>query len=183
LIDSVSWQPWLPAWILTCLGQEEIRLHTDEQRMDFVLYLAKRNLVESTGGPFAAAVFGRDSGLLVSVGVERTQAFHCSHAHAEMIALGLAQQHYNQSDLSALDKPVHELVCSCEPCAMCLGAIELSGIKRLVYAADEQAAKAVGVYGGLKPTDWQQAFAQQGIDVMPAVCRTQAVELLSFYKV
>ncbi len=182
MTDWVPWQPWLPAWVLAYVGQEEIRLHSDKQRMDLVLHLAKRNLVEGSGGPFAAAVFERDSGLLVSIGVERVEASHCSHAHAEMIALALAQQHYHQHNLNTPGFPIHELVCVCEPCAMCLGALELAGIKRLVYAATHEDAQTMGIPMGLKPDNWQQTYTTFGIEVMPAVCRQQAVELLSFYK-
>ena len=33
------------------------------------------------------------------------------------------------------DGPPHELFTSCEPCAMCLGAVLWSGVRRVVYAA------------------------------------------------
>ena len=179
--NPISFQPWLPAWVQACVGREEMRLHTDEERMDFVIRLAQRNLQEGTGGPFAAAVFERDSGLLVSVGVNVVIASHCSYAHAEMIALGLAQQRYQSHTLSANHLPVHELVTSCEPCAMCLGALQGSGIQRLVYAATDSDVRAIGFESGLKPVNWQRALERRGIDVMTDVYRLRSVAVLQAY--
>ncbi|XP_051132879.1 guanosine deaminase-like isoform X2 [Andrographis paniculata] len=51
-------------------------------------------------------------------------------AHAEVTAIREACKKLNKIDLSDC-----EIFASCEPCAMCLGAIHISRIKRLVYGA------------------------------------------------
>ena len=67
--------------------------------MRFVLALTERNIREKTGGPFGAAVFEQDSGKLVSVGVNVVIQQNCSAAHAEMMALMLAQKELDHYDL------------------------------------------------------------------------------------
>ena len=68
-------------------------------RMEFVLALAMRNVDQGTGGPFAAAVFEQESGRLVSVGVNRVVPENSSLAHAEVLAIGLAQTSLGTYDL------------------------------------------------------------------------------------
>jgi tRNA(Arg) A34 adenosine deaminase TadA len=149
--------------------------------MDFVIRLADRNVQEGSGGPFGAAVFERDSGLLVAVGVNVVVASHCSHAHAEMVALALAQQQRGTHDLGSANLPAHELVTSCEPCAMCLGAIPWSGVKRVVCGARDEDARAIGFDEGSKPADWQQALTSRGIEVQTDVLRKAAAAVLQRY--
>jgi len=82
----------LPDWINSFLNEYPKIIPEDEKQMRFVLALTERNIREETGGPFGAAVFERDSGKLVSVGVNVVVRQNCSAAHAEMMALMLAQR-------------------------------------------------------------------------------------------
>lgn len=149
--------------------------------MDFIIRLARRNVQEGSGGPFGAGVFERDSGLLVAVGVNVVVTSRCSHAHAEMVALALAQQRRGTHDLAAAGLPAHELVTSCEPCAMCLGAIPWSGVKRVVCGARDEDARAIGFDEGAKPQYWRKSLQARGIEVLTDVLRPQAVAVLQHY--
>ncbi|CAH2055035.1 unnamed protein product [Thlaspi arvense] len=60
-------------------------------------------------------------------------------AHAEIVAIREACKKPNEVKLWEC-----EMYASCEPCAMCFGAIHLSRLKRLVYGAKAEAAAAVG---------------------------------------
>ena len=68
----------------------ELVLPRDEDRMRFVLDLARENIAAG-GGPFAAAVFEHGSGRLLAAGANRVVASGFSCAHAEIVALTLAQ--------------------------------------------------------------------------------------------
>lgn len=59
-------------------------------------------------------------------------------AHAEMLAIRAAAAHLNNERLTGCD-----LVVTLEPCAMCVGAISLARIERLVFAAEDPKGGAV----------------------------------------
>ena len=151
-----------------------------EERMRLAIELSRRNACRG-GGPFGAAVFDVQSGALISVGVNLVTACNCSAAHAEVVALSLAQARLGSYDLSAAGSRRCELVSSTEPCAMCLGAVPWSGVARLVCGARDEDARAIGFDEGAKPADWIEAFARRGIVVVRDVLRAEATEVLSDY--
>ena len=67
--------------------------------MRLVIELARTNFQRDTGGPFAAAVFDEASARLVAIGVNRVVPMRCSSAHAEVMALSLAQRAAGTHDL------------------------------------------------------------------------------------
>lgn len=152
-----------------------------EARMRFVLDLLRANIAAG-GGPFAAAVFEADGGRLLAAGVNRVVAGHCSTAHAEILALSLAQQRIGNHDLGAAGLPTHELVASAAPCAMCLGAIAWSGVRRVVCAARAEDVAALGFDEGPKPDSWVDALQARGIAVVTDLLRADAVALLHGYR-
>ncbi|HET9275082.1 MAG TPA: hypothetical protein VFN96_03320, partial [Gemmatimonadales bacterium] len=58
----------LPAWVERFVDRRA-SYPAAEDRMRLAIGLSRENVVRKTGGPFAAAVFERDTGRLVSVGV------------------------------------------------------------------------------------------------------------------
>src|SRR5512136_326815 len=94
-----------------------------EDRVGLVVELARRNVLEQTGGPFGAAVFEQKRGRLVAVGVNRVTTLGLSVAHAEMMAICIAQRRIARYELGGPGLPAHELVSSAQPCAMCVGAL------------------------------------------------------------
>jgi tRNA(Arg) A34 adenosine deaminase TadA len=103
--------------------------------MDLVTTLSKLNIEQGTGGPFGAGIFRTDTHTLVAPGVNLVLSSQSSLAHAEVVAIMMSQQILGVHDLGANGFPAHEIVTSCEPCAMCLGAICWSGIRHLVCGA------------------------------------------------
>lgn len=170
----------LPGWIDRWLANNAARgpLRGDAARMAFAIGLARENAARGTGGPFGAAVFERRSGRLVAVGVNRVTASGQSFAHAEMLAIGLAQRARGDRGLA---HPRHELVTSSEPCAMCFGAIPWSGVTRVVCGARASDAEAIGFDEGPKPRAWAAALAARGIEVVRDVCRPEAAATLRSY--
>ena len=166
----------LPSWLWECEGHDRARPEV-EDRMDLVLDLVERNIADG-GGPFAAALFDED-GLLVAPGVNRVVPDSAPIAHAEIVAIAAAGQRLGTWDLRS--KGRFELVTSTEPCAMCLGAVPWSGVTSLVTGSRDGDARAVGFDEGDKPTDWEQALAARGIEVVRDVGRDRAVSLLDRY--
>lgn len=161
-------------------------LESDEARMSFVVRLGLWNIENSHGGPFSAAVFDRDSGQLISIGVNRVVPQNCSMAHAEALAIGLAQQRLQTFDLTTVKDRRFELYASGQPCVQCFGMTWWSGVSRLVVgarAADIE--RLTGFQEGPLVPEWKQIFAnrspQPPIDVQMDVCRTEACQLLSRY--
>lgn len=145
--------------------------------MRLVIRLARKNIEQGSGGPFAAAVFDR-SHHLIAVGVNLVNRLQCSAAHAEIIALSLAEQKIGDYHLGS----DYELVVSAEPCAMCAGAIPWAGIGRLVTSATDADIRAIGFDEGAKPEDWHQPLLERGIEVTSEVLREESVAVLQQYQ-
>ncbi len=152
-----------------------------EERMRFVIGAARRNIDEGCG-PFAAAVFERETGALVSLGVNLVESRNCSILHAELVAIMLAQQHLGTYDLGGSGLPAHELASSAEPGAMCFGAIPWSGVRSLVTGAVGEEVRLIGFDEGAKPENWIEELESRGIRVRTGVEREQAKKVLRLYQ-
>jgi tRNA(Arg) A34 adenosine deaminase TadA len=172
----------LPDWIAPFLENQGSVFKDIEDRMRFVIELSRLNVEHGTGGPFGAGIFEREAGRLIAVGVNVVIDTNCSLAHAEMMCVGLAQQKLKTFDLGSEGLPAYELVSSTEPCAMCLGAIPWSGVRRLICGARGQDACEIGFDEGVKVPDWADTLESRGITVVPDVLRKEAREILIKYK-
>jgi len=170
----------MPVWLSEMVTAWRGPFDTPEQRMHFVLALVRRNMDEG-GGPFAAAIFEQGSHRLIAAGVNRVVAAHTSIAHAEVMALALAQQRLGSYDLGADATCQYELVSSCEPCAMCFGAVSWSGIRYLVCGASDTEARAIGFDEGPRHPQWVAELERRGIAVQLGVLRDEAATLLRRY--
>jgi tRNA(Arg) A34 adenosine deaminase TadA len=170
----------LPDWIAALLDSYHGPVPTIDERMRLAIALGRANVERATGGPFGAAVFERDSGALLSVGVNCVVTEHCSAAHAEVMALSLAQRRLATYTLASSPRPL-QLVSSAEPCAMCLGAIAWSGVSEVVTGATDADARRVGFDEGAKPVDWQRTLTARGIRVRAEVLRDEASRIIELY--
>jgi len=171
----------VPDWIDSQIVDPEKTYATVADRMDLVIGLARRNVDAGTGGPFGAAVFDMQTGRLVAPGVNGVMPANCSVAHAEVMAIMVAQKIMASYDLGAEGLPPMELVSSTEPCAMCLGAVIWSGVRRLVCGARDEDARSIGFDEGPKPHLWPAALEERGIAVLQDVGRQAAVDVLKYY--
>jgi tRNA(Arg) A34 adenosine deaminase TadA len=169
----------LPAWLPGFLAAHPAAYATRDDRAALVLDLAREHVEQQTGGPFAAAVFARETGRLIAVGLNLVVPTHVPVAHAEMLAYALAGRAVGRFDLGAVEPA--EMVASAEPCAMCLGATVWSGISRLVCCARDEDARAIGFDEGDKPADWVALLERRGVDVERDVQRELAVAVLQRY--
>ena len=172
----------LPEWIDTFLAEYPVVISSMETQMRFVLDLTERNIREKTGGPFGAAVFEQESGKLVSVGVNVVVEQNCSAAHAEMMALMLAQKKIGHYDLGDVGSVAHRLVTSGKMCAMCLGNVCWSGIKEVVSSAEpEDVERITGFDEGPTPPDYNDQLKLRGINLVPELLREQGKKVLQLY--
>ncbi len=172
----------LPTWVTEYLTGVTITYPTIDQRMTLITELAHLNVKYRTGGPFAAGIFDSTTNRLIAPGVNLVTTAQASIAHAEIVAITLAQQALHHHDLGAEGLAPHELVTSTEPCAMCLGAIPWSGIKTLICGARDEDARAIGFDEGAKPLNWVQNLETRGITVTQDVQRSQCTQTLQDYK-
>ena len=169
----------LPAWVEPFLEWWDEPLTTTSQRMLLAVALSEENVRQETGGPFGAIVVNEDSGELVSVGINLVTTAGLSVAHAEMVALSLAQKSIGEWNLSHAGHL--QLVTSCEPCAMCFGAVPWSGVKSMVCGARKKDAEAAGFDEGDKPDNWVRSLQRRGIVVQCGVLRAEAASVLASY--
>lgn len=171
----------LPDWMREFSDKLPSRLATARERMAVAVSLADQNVRRKTGGPFGALVVSENSGEVVALGVNRVEPQLCSAAHAEIVALSVAQRMAGTWNLADTRLGSLQLVSSCEPCAMCLGAIPWSGIHSLLTGATKADAEASGFDEGARPGDWVDVLERRGIEVRTSVMREEAARVLERY--
>ena len=177
----------LPSW-MSDRAAPDTHIASIEERMRFVIALAVENVEQGTGGPFAAAVFEISTGRLVAPAVNIVEQGRCSLAHAEAMALMVAQQAVGTYDLGAPGLPSMELVTTSQPCIQCWGNVWWSGIKRLVTGTSiEQTQAIAGFDEGPVPTNWADLLrsrtpAERSVEVIENFLSDEACAALKRYK-
>ena len=171
----------LPGWVEVLLSDPGGEYPTEEDRMQLVIDLSRSNVDHGTGGPFGAGIFDLSTNRLVAPGVNIVATATLSVAHAEMVAIMIAQQVVGHFDLGGEGLSAYELVASTEPCAMCFGAIPWSGVRRLACGAREEDARRIRFDEGPKVSDWMASLEQRSISVARDVCRDEAAAVLRYY--
>lgn len=177
---ETSFRIALPDWCVDFAAGLPECLPDPDARMRLAIELSRRNVEAESGGPFGAVVAAIDDGHLLALGVNRVEPARCSSAHAEIVALSLAQARlgtWNLAEAGAL-----ELATSCEPCAMCLGAIPWSGVRRVRCGATKADAEQAGFDEGARPLDWVEALARRGIELQRGIERDAARAVLLDYR-
>lgn len=169
-----------PRWVDAYRIQKH-RYKSDAEKMELVIRLAEENVLHRTGGPFGAAIFRRENGRLISVGVNSVQRCNNSVLHAETVAIMLAQHRLCSFTLDVKDTVTYELISSCEPCAMCLGALVWSGVRRIVCGATRRDATRIGFEEGPVFPESYQYVRNRGIEIVRRVSHQQARAILDLY--
>ena len=112
-------------------------------------------------GPFLAAIYD-ENGHLIAKKTNQVVHNQCSHDHAEMCAIQMAEKKLKTYDLSSHNL---SLYVTAEPCIMCLGGILWSGIKAIYYSVPSTLVESItGFDEGFKP-NWLKEFKKRGITV------------------
>jgi len=170
---------WIDGFVGHWLNQRGTSLDTDEHRMQLAIALSAENVRQKTGGPFGAIVVQEETGRLVGVGVNLVTRLQMSAAHAEIVAISLAQRAVETWHLG--EHGAMQLATSCEPCAMCFGAVPWSGVKSMICGARKQDAETAGFDEGDKPLNWIATLENRGIEVQVDVMRDDAAQVLQEY--
>jgi tRNA(Arg) A34 adenosine deaminase TadA len=180
---ATSYSATLPDWVLDELRLVGETLPTLEDRMALVHRLAARNFRERSGGPFAALVVDSDTGRVISAGVNLVLSSNLSSAHAEVVALALAQTSVGTWDLGATDAPRRELVVNWRPCAQCYGALLWSGVTRVIIAGEGSELEELTAFDeGPVRDDWADQLRVRGIEVVSDVLRNEALDVFRDYQ-
>lgn len=170
-----------PEWVRDTIAWDAV-YRTDEERMRLAIAVSRENVERDTGGPFGAAVFESDSGRLVAVGMNSVVRLNNCTLHGEMVAFMMAQARVRSFTLNAPHLPAHELVTSCEPCAMCLGATLWSGVRRVVYGAGREDASRLDFDEGPVFPESYRYLQERGISIVRNVLRDEAIAVLDRYR-
>ncbi|EKT59918.1 nucleoside deaminase [Providencia sneebia] len=110
---------------------------SDKKFIEQAIQLAKQN-IDAGGRPFGAVVVKNDK--VIATGVNQMLELSDPTAHAELLALREAGRILGNVKLN--DCVVYA---SGQPCPMCLAAMRMSGITRIVYAYSNDDAEAYGL--------------------------------------
>lgn len=109
---------------------------------------------------------------IIGRGFNQTELLKDPTAHAEMIAITAASNHLQKKFLDECD-----LYVTVEPCAMCAGAIMLSRIKNLYFAAFEPKFGACGSVFNLPG----QGKYNHKVNVFSGIYETESKSLLETF--
>ncbi len=171
----------LPGWVVDLL-ENSPPCRTDEEKMRLAVSLARENVIRETGGPFGAAVFRDPGDEPVAVGVNSVERLNNSAAHAEMMAIMAAEARLGSYTLRNPDGPGYVLFTSCEPCAMCLGAVLWSGVTRVVCGAGRQDALDLGFEEGPVFPESYRYLENRGVKIVRGLLAEEARAVLRFYQ-
>lgn len=173
----------LPSWAVEENAKVEGSVvDSVEERMRIINRFARLNVEYDTGGPFAAGVFERETGKVVVIGVNQVMSSGCSSAHAEIMALSLAQKRIGTFDLGGEGQPVFQLVVNWLPCCMCFGATLWSGIRSLAIAGSDGRLETITGFDEGPRVDHEKELGKRGIELIDNVLTEDALEVYRYFK-
>lgn len=171
----------LPVWVGEFLGRQP-DCSCDEEKMRLAIELARENVIRETGGPFGAVLFQEPGAELVAVGVNSVERLNNAIAHAEILAIMFAERGRGSYSLRASAGRELVLYTTCEPCAMCLGAILWSGLSRVVCAAGRRDALDLGFEEGPVFPESYRYLEDRGIKIVRGLLAAEARKVLRLYR-
>ena len=131
---------------------------TEEQRfLREAIELARAN-IGNGGRPFGAVVVC--NGEPIATGVNEILATSDPTAHAEMTAIRAASRKLGSADLNG-----STVYASGHPCPMCMAAMRLSGVARVVYAYSNEDGAPFGLSTAAIYEDLARPFAEQSMTI------------------
>lgn len=129
---------------------------TEQQFLEKAIMLAKENPIDE-GSPFGAVLV--KDGKIIAEGVNKVFATFDSTSHAELNALRIAEKKLKTTRLDG-----YEVYASGQPCPMCLAAMRMAGITKIVFAYSNKQAEPFGlssqkVTDDLNPSIEKQTWA------------------------
>jgi tRNA(Arg) A34 adenosine deaminase TadA len=132
-------------------------MNDETKFLNEAIELARANIDEG-GRPFGA-VLVRD-GQAIATGVNRIHATQDPTAHAEMTAIRAASQRLGSPDLGG-----STVYASGHPCPMCMAAMRMAGVARVVYAYSNEDGEPFGLSTAAVYADLAKPFDRQSMAI------------------
>ena len=132
-------------------------MNDEQSYLRQAIELARANIARG-GRPFGALVVRH--GEVLATGVNEILATHDPTAHAELNALRAASRRLASPDLSAC-----AVYASGHPCPMCLAAMRLAGVGRVVYAYSNEDGAPFGLSTAAVYEDLARPLAEQSMAI------------------
>ena len=97
-------------------------------------------------------------------------------------AILTAQHRIGSYTLAGSPETSYELFSSCDPCAMCLGAVLWSGLRRMVTGADRDDATALSFEEGPVFPESYAYLEERGVTITRGVLRQEAAAVMELYR-
>ena len=133
------------------MGNESRYLHE-------AIELARANISKG-GRPFGAVVVLDDE--VIATGVNEILSTNDPTAHAELSAIRAASRKLGSPELSECI-----VYASGQPCPMCMAALTMSGVKKVVYAYSNVAGAPFGLSTAAVYEELAKPFAEQSMTIM-----------------
>ena len=117
--------------------QESTSNDAQRKAMRRAIELASAGVQGDLGGPFGAVIV--KEGRIIAEGENRVTSSGDPTAHAEIVAIRAACERLGSYELRGC-----EIYSSCEPCPMCLAAIEWARLDKLYFGASRHVAARAG---------------------------------------
>lgn len=147
---------------------------TDSEYMKIAIELSKKATF-----PYGAILVKDD--IIIGRSDIDTPVSKTAFSHAELRAIENAMEHLGGHLCAEGGKGV-TLYSSCEPCAMCMGAILYTGISRLVYGATLEDSKEYVNDILAKAKDVSHICQNRSLEILPECERSEAVKVLKDWK-
>lgn len=175
----------LPEWLIKYENKyKDVIFKNDEEKMEIAIEISKQNILNNTGGPFGCAIFklseDKQSSTLFCVGCNLVTTYNNCILHAEIVAIQVGQKKINNYSFNNSEE--FELFTSCEPCAMCLGAILWSGVKRIICGATKKDAEEIGFNEGPVFPQSYVYLENMGLEIKKNILNGKCKEILNLYK-
>lgn len=173
----------VPRWFREALAALPTRVGDPDERARLVNALAARNIAAGTGGPFAALVIDRSTDEVLAAGVNLVLHANLATAHAEVVALSLAQTRGGTWNLAEGPGQGPLVVVNAQPCVMCFGALLWSGVGALEFSVEgAEVERLTGFDEGPVPTDWRAQLETRGIAVETGRLRSESIAVLQDFR-
>ena len=146
----------------------------DKEYMDLAIELSAKAIY-----PYGAIIV--KDGQIIGRSDTDTPVAKTQFGHAEITAIEEAMSHLG-GHLCAEGGKGATIYSSCEPCAMCMGAILYTGINRLVYGATLEDSKECVNEILANAQKIADACTNRTVEIIPEYGRKQAVKVLKYWR-
>jgi len=142
----------------------------DQEYMNIAIEISKKATY-----PYGAVIVKDNQ--IIGRSDSNTMVSKSAFSHAELVAIENAMEYLGGYLCAEGGKGV-TIYSSCEPCAMCMGAILYTGIERLVYSATLEDSKEIVNDILIKAENVANACTNRNIEIIHEFEREKAVKIL-----